>query len=236
MKKELIITYEFGSTFQNLNDDYSDLDIVEVYKDNILENYFSNNKVKSKHLKNEIVQYDILKFFKIIEKGSFSSAIHLCSALQTSDSLDFMIGDFRNDEFFTHFFRKKAYVFCSSLIGETFSNKLTSGKSVFKNTVQLIRLENFLNDYEKNTLLSYKTLASQPSKEALDLLKIKRLSLEEVPKCYLDNLSLKQENLKNRLSNFNFESFKDEDFPELQKIKERIMIYLCESYLKETKE
>lgn len=164
---KVLSTADFGSTFQGLDDKYSDVDKFSVVAQPLEMSIFSNIKDGTRHVGSHHY-YALERFVSLIMQGSFDSFLLLSSQLQNcryAPVNQHVLDDFYKDKDVFHqlvMSRQKRYA--SSLMSvmkrclyEQDKSPEKYGKTIVKKVAFMNRLYAFISTLEKVEKFDYKT-------------------------------------------------------------------------------
>lgn len=154
-KCRLLTTADFGSTFQGLADEYSDVDEFSVVLQPLESSIFGNIKDGSKHV-DDHRYYALERFVTLVMKGSFDSVLLLVSQLVNCrhSTLNQAVFDvfYKDDDAFHNYVMSRQRRYASSVMGvmnqakkqqDTKHNEY--GKVMVKKVAFMNRLYHFLD-------------------------------------------------------------------------------------------
>ena len=154
-KCRLLTTADFGSTFQGLADEYSDVDEFSVVLQPLESSIFGNIKDGSKHV-DDHRYYALERFVTLVMKGSFDSVLLLVSQLVNCrhSTLNQAVFDvfYKDDDAFHNYVMSRQRRYASSVMGvmnqakkqqDTKHNEY--GKVMVKKVALMNRLYHFLD-------------------------------------------------------------------------------------------
>lgn len=141
--EQVVGYFEYGSTFQGTNDEYSDKDIMVVYVTKLEDMLFNKSDIKSKKIETSdfgIVLVPLQEYYHLFKKGSYDSYLKLDAMLEGeySEELKEIFGCFYDNKTYEVFVEKNKWLLLNSLKGnlkgyiKTFETKGMDGKLYIK--------------------------------------------------------------------------------------------------------
>ena len=239
-KCKVLSEVEYGSTFQDLADEESDLDklflVVQPFKDSIFKD------TKNAQIVNEGNRYYSLeKFTSFLLNGSHDSFLLLAAQLKQADSCLFnqqvLKPLFFNKNGFNQLYQANRKKLCFSLVGEM--NKLFNKKNFKFNGKELLKIVNILNKLEyfleKETLTLDEFVNHLNFEESLNLISYKRLNYNELKEKTNYNEFLLKERFETLVFNLKSKNWESEEFKLENELKNKVIEFLVNEYKGEFK-
>lgn len=166
-KCKVLSTSDFGSTFQGLDDKYSDVDEFSIVLQPLYNSVFQNLKDGSKHVE-EHRYYSIERFINLSLKGSFDSLLLLASQLvncrYTSINQAIFKDFYCNENLFSDLVYSRQKTYANSLMG-VINQSINQqdkkpdeyGKTMTKKVAFMNRLHSFIKSLENDDVLDFNT-------------------------------------------------------------------------------
>lgn len=166
-KCKVLSTADFGSTFQGLDDKYSDVDEFSIVLQPLYNSVFKNVKDGSKHV-SEHRYYSIERFINLSLKGSFDSLLLLASQLvncrYTSINQALFKDFYCNENLFSDLVYSRQKTYANSLMG-VINQSINQqdkkpdeyGKTMVKKVAFMNRLHSFIKSLENDDVLDFNT-------------------------------------------------------------------------------
>ena len=239
-KCKVLSEVEYGSTFQGLADEESDLDklflVVQPFKDSIFKD------TKNAQIVNEGNRYYSLeKFTSFLLNGSHDSFLLLAAQLKQADSCLFnqkvLKPLFFDKDGFNLLYQANRKKLCFSLVGEM--NKLFNKKNFKFNGKELLKVINTLNKLEyfleKETLTLDEFVNHLNFKESLELMSYKRLEYKDLKEKINFNEILLKERFETLVFNLKSKNWDYNEFKLENELKSKIIEFLVNEYKGEFK-
>ena len=239
-KCKVLSEVEYGSTFQGLADEESDLDklflVVQPFKDSIFKD------TKNAQIVNEGNRYYSLeKFTSFLLNGSHDSFLLLAAQLKQADSCLFnqkvLKPLFFDKDGFNLLYQANRKKLCFSLVGEM--NKLFNKKNFKFNGKELLKVINTLNKLEyfleKETLTLDEFVNHLNFKESLELMSYKRLEYKDLKEKINFNEILLKERFETLVFNLKSKNWDYNEFKLENELKNKVVEFLVNEYKGEFK-
>ena len=239
-KCKVLSEVEYGSTFQGLADEESDLDklflVVQPFKDSIFKD------TKNAQIVNEGNRYYSLeKFTSFLLNGSHDSFLLLAAQLKQADSCLFnqkvLKPLFFDKDGFNLLYQANRKKLCFSLVGEM--NKLFNKKNFKFNGKELLKVINTLNKLEyfleKETLTLDEFVNHLNFKESLELMSYKRLEYKDLKEKINFNKLLLKERFETLVFNLKSKNWEHGEFMLENELKNKVVEFLVNEYKGEFK-
>lgn len=239
-KCKILSEVEYGSTFQGLADEESDLDklflVVQPFKDSIFKD------TKNAQIVNEGNRYYSLeKFTSFLLNGSHDSFLLLAAQLKQADSCLFnqkvLKPLFFDKGGFNLLYQANRKKLCFSLVGEM--NKLFNKKNFKFNGKELLKVINTLNKLEyfleKETLTLDEFVNHLNFKESLELMSYKRLEYKDLKEKINFNKLLLKERFETLVFNLKSKNWEHGEFMLENELKNKVVEFLVNEYKGEFK-
>lgn len=239
-KCKVLSEVEYGSTFQGLADEESDLDklflVIQPFKDSIFKD------TKNAQIVNEGNRYYSLeKFTSFLLNGSHDSFLLLAAQLKQADSCLFnqkvLKPLFFDKDGFNLLYQANRKKLCFSLVGEM--NKLFNKKNFKFNGKELLKVINTLNKLEyfleKETLTLDEFVNHLNFKESLELMSYKRLEYKDLKEKINFNEILLKERFETLVFNLKSKNWDYNEFKLENELKSKIIEFLVNEYKGEFK-
>ena len=166
-KCKVLSTSDFCSTFQGLDDKYSDVDEFSIVLQPLYNSVFQNLKDGSKHV-GEHRYYSIERFINLSLKGSFDSLLLLASQLvncrYTSINQAIFKDFYCNEHLFNNLVYSRQKTYANSLMGiinqsinQQDKKPDEYGKTMTKKVAFMNRLHSFLKSIENDDVFDFNT-------------------------------------------------------------------------------
>lgn len=239
-KCKVLSEVEYGSTFQGLADEESDLDklflVIQPFKDSIFKD------TKNAQIVNEGNRYYSLeKFTSFLLNGSHDSFLLLAAQLKQADSCLFnqqvLKPLFFDKGGFNLLYQANRKKLCFSLVGEM--NKLFNKKNFKFNGKELLKVINTLNKLEyfleKETLTLDEFVNHLNFKESLELMPYKRLEYKDLKEKINFNEILLKERFETLVFNLKSKNWEHNEFMLENELKNKVVEFLVNEYKGEFK-
>lgn len=241
-KCKVLSEVEYGSTFQGLADEESDLDklflVIQPFKDSIFKD------TKNAQIVNEGNRYYSLeKFTSFLLNGSHDSFLLLAAQLKQADSCLFnqkvLKPLFFDKDGFNLLYQANRKKLCFSLVGEM--NKLFNKKNFKFNGKELLKVINTLNkleyflEKEKETLTLDEFVNHLNFKESLELMSYKRLEYKDLKEKINFNKLLLKERFETLVFNLKSKNWEHGEFMLENELKNKVVEFLVNEYKGEFK-
>lgn len=239
-KCKVLSEVEYGSTFQGLADEESDLDklflVIQPFKDSIFKD------TKNAQIVNEGNRYYSLeKFTSFLLNGSHDSFLLLAAQLKQADSCLFnqkvLKPLFFDKDGFNLLYQANRKKLCFSLVGEM--NKLFNKKNFKFNGKELLKVINTLNKLEyfleKETLTLDEFVNHLNFKESLELMSYKRLEYKDLKEKINFNKLLLKERFETLVFNLKSKNWEHGEFMLENELKNKVVEFLVNEYKGEFK-
>ena len=166
-KCKVLSTSDFDSTFQGLDDKYSDIDEFSVVLQPLYNSVFQNLKDGSKHV-DEHRYYSLERFINLSLKGSFDSLLLLAAQLvncrYTSINQDIFKDFYCDDHLFSDLVYSRQKTYANSLMGiinqsinQQDKKHDEYGKVMVKKVAFMNRLHSFIKSLENDDVFDFNT-------------------------------------------------------------------------------
>lgn len=166
-KCKVLSTSDFGSTFQGLDDKYSDIDEFSIVLQPLYNSVFKNVKDGSKHV-DEHRYYSLERFVNLSLKGSFDSLLLLAAQLvncrYTSINQDIFKDFYCDDNLFSDLVYSRQKTYANSLMGiinqsinQQDKKHDEYGKVMVKKVAFMNRLHSFIKSLENDDVFDFNT-------------------------------------------------------------------------------
>lgn len=185
LSEEILSVFDFGSTYQNTNDEESDYDTAVVVVSSLYDLMYRKRFAKTKHLDHLDTRIIPLEhFIALIEKASFDSILMLNAQLEKGfmGLNEEVFGVFKKRGNYKHFVKgdMKRYLFSLGGNMKNFKNKLEERNMSGKDVVKAFT---FLHHYEKalsGKIGGFDTFSKVTDDIKEDLVPMKRFTPEQM--------------------------------------------------------